>query len=445
MKNLHFPKLSFLAASGEMTARQPGVQTGVRITNRFAEKFKSLMSAMGLRWIGAIYGGAFVVAAASAPAQNLFESDLGSQHVYELSTNATKSTFASGLDNPQGLAFNSAGAMFEADALSGNIYEFTPGGVQSTFATGLGKTRALAFNRAGGTESNNYTLSEAGGSVIVTPLPVVLTGTRLYDGTATAQASILTISNDLDGADLTLSGSATLADTNAGSQSVTDFTGLALNGSAATNYTLTGASGSVTIISTPLAVTLPATAIVPSSAILNASVSPQAAATAVYFVYGATTNYGNSTGAKNIGSGTSAVSISSSITKLLPDTVYHFQAVASNVVGITLGGDLTFATAPAAPTVTNLPALAITSSGATLAALVNPEGDETTVSFVYGATAGYGFTNVLPNIGDTNVFLAISNSITGLLPGTLYHYQVLASNGVATTVDQASDADHRLR
>ena len=43
------------------------------------------------------------------------------------------------------LAFNSAGDLFEADNGSGNIYEFTPGGAQSTFASGLSNPFGLAF------------------------------------------------------------------------------------------------------------------------------------------------------------------------------------------------------------------------------------------------------------------------------------------------------------
>jgi len=99
----------------------------------------------------------------------------------------------------------------------------------------------------GGTSAVNYTLTGAGGAVVVAPLPVVLTGTRAYDGTATAPASILTVSNNLDGANLTLSGLAALAGASAGWQSLSDFTGLTLGGPAAADYTLTNASGSVLI------------------------------------------------------------------------------------------------------------------------------------------------------------------------------------------------------
>src|SRR5713101_2695245 len=67
---------------------------------------------------------------------DLYESDLGSGNIYEFTPVGTRSTFASGLNGPTGLAFDSSGNLFAADN-SGNIYEFTPGGTRSTFASGL--------------------------------------------------------------------------------------------------------------------------------------------------------------------------------------------------------------------------------------------------------------------------------------------------------------------
>ena len=69
-----------------------------------------------------------------------------------LSTNPT--VFASGLDRPEGLAFNSAGDLFESDEGSGKINEFINNdGVLSTnptvFAAGLNVPVGLAFNSAG--------------------------------------------------------------------------------------------------------------------------------------------------------------------------------------------------------------------------------------------------------------------------------------------------------
>ncbi len=72
----------------------------------------------------------------------------------------------------------------------------------------------------GGPYAGNYVLSAQPTvpNATISPLPVVLAGSRTYDGTATAAASILTIQNNLDGSNLALSGTATLAAKDAGSQ-----------------------------------------------------------------------------------------------------------------------------------------------------------------------------------------------------------------------------------
>ncbi len=114
-------------------------------------------------------------------------------------------------------------------------------------------TADILVNQAGNDFYN--AASQVSQTLTVNPLPVVLTGSRNYDGTASASASILTIGNNLDGANLTLLGTAVLAGNNAGSQTIVDLSGLTLGGSAAGNYTLTGARGSVTITSAPLSIT----------------------------------------------------------------------------------------------------------------------------------------------------------------------------------------------
>ena len=57
------------------------------------------------------------------------------------------------------------------------------------------------------------------------------------------------MANLVDNDNLTLSGSVTIASTNVGVQAITSFSGLTLGGTAAANYTLTGATGTVTITS----------------------------------------------------------------------------------------------------------------------------------------------------------------------------------------------------
>ena len=116
-------------------------------------KFKSTIRAACHSFGGAVCAGAFLLLTASTQAQNLFEADEDSGNIYEFTPGGAQSTFASGLNEPAGLAFNSAGDLFVAcvggGVDKGYITEITPGGVQSTFASGLDEPWGLAFNSAG--------------------------------------------------------------------------------------------------------------------------------------------------------------------------------------------------------------------------------------------------------------------------------------------------------
>jgi DNA-binding beta-propeller fold protein YncE len=56
-----------------------------------------------------------------------------------------RSTFATGLNAPIGLAFNTAGNLFVANQGDGTIDEITPGGIKNTFTSGLLFPEYLAF------------------------------------------------------------------------------------------------------------------------------------------------------------------------------------------------------------------------------------------------------------------------------------------------------------
>ncbi len=102
-------------------------------------------------------------------------------------------------------------------------------------------------------------LNSAGDStrtLTVGPLPVVLGGTRAYNGTNDAAAAILSVSNALPGDVVSVvSGSVILAGSTAGVQPITSMGTLTLGGAASGNYTLVGASGFVTITATGFAIT----------------------------------------------------------------------------------------------------------------------------------------------------------------------------------------------
>ena len=88
----------------------------------------------------------------------------------------------------------------------------------------------------------------------------------------------------------------------------------------------------------------------------------------------------------------------------------------------------------AAPTVTTNAATSITTSNAVLNGTVNANDSSTTVTFEYGPTITYGSTVTAtpsPVTGNTNT--AVSFSLSGLSPNTLYHFRVVGQNTVDTT------------
>src|SRR5437773_1730696 len=68
---------------------------------------------------------------------DLFETDQGSNTIFRFTPVGAKTTFATGLAGPFGLAVDGFGNLFEANFNTGMIFKFTPAGVQSTFASGL--------------------------------------------------------------------------------------------------------------------------------------------------------------------------------------------------------------------------------------------------------------------------------------------------------------------
>ncbi len=177
-----------------------------------------------------------------------------SDKVYDATPTATLSGSATTLPaEAAGSGTTSDGAPYTGDTVS-----FTTGTLTGTFADPnvanakpVTVTGGVALTAGG--QSGNYSvgLPNAPITASITALPVRLTGSRNYDGTATAAASILTITNNLDGGNLTLSGSATLPSANGGLQTLSSFAGLTLSATAAGNYTFVGATGTVRINPAP--------------------------------------------------------------------------------------------------------------------------------------------------------------------------------------------------
>jgi hypothetical protein len=106
---------------------------------------------------------------------------------------------------------------------------------------------------------------------------------------------------------------------------------------------------------------------------------------------------------------------------------------------------LTLAAAPAAeavsPTVATLSATSVGRTTATLRGDVNPQGVATSYSFQYGPNTAYGSTTASHSAGSGTTTSSVSAGISGLAPGTTYHYRVIAVNADGTT----AGSDHSFK
>jgi len=153
--------------------------------------------------------------------------------------------------------------------------------------------------------------------------------------------------------------------------------------------------------------------------------------------YGATTAYGsNRTNASLV------TSHSISLSGLTPGTTYHYKASSKDASGNNgQGSDLTFTTLDTvAPTLSSVSSGSITETTATITWTTNEPADGLVV---FGPTTSYGS-------NDSSAALTTSHSfsLTGLTPGSVYHYRVTSkdaalnsSNSGDLTFTTASPAD----
>jgi hypothetical protein len=158
-----------------------------------------------------------------------------------------------------GTADLTSGAL--AGVISGDTVTITPGtGAFASPNTGTWAVTATGF-ALGGANAGNYTLAAQPTvpNATITARPLVLTGTRVYDGTDLVAAAGLTISNKVGADDLTLTGAVSLTGKDAGSHGFSSGSvAPVLVGNAATGNTgaIAAASFTVNVVSPVIGNTL---------------------------------------------------------------------------------------------------------------------------------------------------------------------------------------------
>jgi hypothetical protein len=100
---------------------------------------------------------------------------------------------------------------------------------------------------------------------------------------------------------------------------------------------------------------------------------------------------------------------------------------------VALLADSAWSATPTPPTVVPASALNVTYSSATLDGFVNARGQATNYVFQYGPTRAYGAQSPLAPAGNGTITIKVSQAVTGLQPGIVYHYRLVAISPAGTT------------
>jgi hypothetical protein len=192
--------------------------------------------------------------------------------------------------------------------------------------------------------------------------------------------------------------------------------------------------------------TQPATEVTATSAKLHAKVKLEGGGTIHYhFKYGKTTSYESETAAEEVTviSGADEAEVTTEITGLEAGTAYDFKIVATDTVPESAeGANETLATA-GRPIVVGESVSAVSSAAATLEAVVNPNGLETTCAFEFSTEGAEGPAGKLegtivkapcvpPSLGTGDSGVGASLALSGLKAGETYYYRVVAENAQST-------------
>ncbi len=188
-------------------------------------------------------------------------------------------------------------------------------------------------------------------------------------------------------------------------------------------------------VTPPTVTTLAATGVTSTEAVLNGTVNANDSPTQVVFHYGLDAGYGNSiNGVPGTVTGNIATDVTTNLSLLMPNTTYYYEVTGFGPGGAVSGGNMTFTTVAAPPSVTTGGATNITGISATLNGTVDANNSASTVSFEYGLSDSYGSTiDGTPYDITGNYIQVVTANLTGLDLNTIYHYRIVSTNSAGTS------------
>ena len=276
-----------------------------------------------------------------------------------------------------------------------------------------------------------------------TPNPHV-TGVQPDAGPAAGGTVVTITGTNFSGATAVHFGSAEASEVEV--ESASEITAISPPGGGTVDVTVTNPEGvsdtspvnQFTYQAAPTVITSAASSLGQASVTLNGTVNPNRELVSdCRFEYGTSSLYGSSVPCASLpGEGAEPVAVAASLTGLNPSTTYHFRIAVSDKDGTSYGSEQTFTTlSPDPPAVVTDAASSLGQIAATLNGTVNPEGAVvSSCRFEYGKSSPYGSSVPCASLpGEGAGPVAVSASLTGLSPGTTYHFRVAANNSDGTS------------
>jgi hypothetical protein len=190
------------------------------------------------------------------------------------------------------------------------------------------------------------------------------------------------------------------------------------------------------------------------AATLTGTVDPDSAGEATcQFVWGTTTSFGSTTKCTQpVSDGSEPVAVQAPLTGLQPGTTYFYKLQAQNEHANNLGEGFAEFKTPG-PTLAGESVAEVSSTGVTLKATINPNGQPTSYRFEYDtapytpgqAAHGAAVPGVLASIGAGSADVEVEQHIQHLTPASTYHYRVVAVTEYEPGKSEEFDeADHTL-
>ena len=183
----------------------------------------------------------------------------------------------------------------------------------------------------------------------------------------------------------------------------------------------------------PSVATLAATDVADAGSVLRGTATPNGKGT-VFFQYGTTQSYGNATAGQEVSSA-SPLAVSSMISGLRPEVIYHYRVGLTTGAGTIFGSNMTFTTTAAPPLVATGQPSDVEAGKVKLIGAVDTNGTTTSVYFQYAevvpdsvSAPSYTLSTPVQVVAGGPGVVDVEAVIEGLVPGNFYYYRLVGTS-----------------